>query len=266
MSSPSTDGAMIEAIGLSKFYGNFAATQDVTFSVPRGQVAAFLGPNGAGKSTTMKLLTGYLAPSRGRARIGGHDVFTNRIEASRLVGYLPENGPLYNEMTPAGLLRYLGRARGMSETQLKDRMEYVADKCSLEDVWVKTIGKLSRGYRQRVGMAHALLHDPQILILDEPSSGLDPNQTFHVRDLIRSLGQTKTILLSTHILAEVKAVCTRVLLINLGKLIFDGSVEEMAAGNPDLEERFRQLTGGPTSGMADPAMARTALAEGHHPG
>ena len=246
MSGSTPNGAMIEADGLSKFYGNFAATQDVTFSVPRGQVAAFLGPNGAGKSTTMKLLTGYLAPSRGRARIGGHDVFTDRISASRLIGYLPENGPLYNEMTPASLLKYLGRARGLSASQLANRMEYVAEKCSLGDVWGKTIGKLSRGYRQRVGMAHALLHDPQVLILDEPTSGLDPNQTFQVRDLIRSLGQTKTILLSTHILAEVKAVCHRVLLINLGRLIFDGTVDEMAAGGSDLEERFRQMTGGPT--------------------
>jgi ABC-2 type transport system ATP-binding protein len=244
MSSASPNGAMIEADGLSKYYGNFAATQDVSFSVPRGQVAAFLGPNGAGKSTTMKLLTGYLAPSRGRARIGGHDVFTDRISASKLIGYLPENGPLYNEMTPASLLKYLGKARGMNSIQLGDRMEYVAEKCSLADVWGKTIGKLSRGYRQRVGMAHALLHDPDVLILDEPTSGLDPNQTFQVRGLIRSLGETKTILLSTHILAEVKAVCQRVLLVNLGRLIFDGTVDQMASGSNDLEERFRQLTGG----------------------
>lgn len=249
--SVSGNGAMIEAEGLSKYYGNFAATNDVSFSVPRGQVAAFLGPNGAGKSTTMKLLTGYLAPSRGTARIGGHNVFTDRIEASKLIGYLPENGPLYNEMTPASLLKYLGRARGMTSSQLSDRMEYVAEKCSLADVWGKTIGKLSRGYRQRVGMAHALLHDPAVLILDEPTSGLDPNQTFQVRALIRSLGETKTILLSTHILAEVKAVCHRVVLINLGRLIFDGTVEQMAAGSPDLEERFRELTGRTTTPESD---------------
>ncbi|MEZ6065631.1 MAG: ATP-binding cassette domain-containing protein [Planctomycetaceae bacterium] len=248
--------AMIEAMGLSKFYGNFAATQDVNFSVPRGQVAAFLGPNGAGKSTTMKLLTGYLAPSRGRARIGGHDVFTDRIAASKLIGYLPENGPLYNEMTPVSLLKYLGTARGMTSPKLADRLEYVAEKCALADVWGKTIGKLSRGYRQRVGMAHALLHDPEVLILDEPTSGLDPNQTFQVRDLIRSLGETKTILLSTHILAEVKAVCHRVILINLGKLVFDGTVAGMAAGSDDLEERFRIMTGGPTG--ADQAKAMEA--------
>ncbi len=234
---------MIEAVGLSKFYGQFVATQDISFSVPKGQVAAFLGPNGAGKSTTMKLLTGFLAPSGGEARIGGYNVATHRIEASRLLGYLPENGPLYNEMTPEGLLKYLGRARGMSSTDLKSRLAYVAGKCALEQVWGKPIGKLSRGYRQRVGMAQAILHDPDVLILDEPTSGLDPNQVHEARELIKSLGATKTILLSTHILREVKAVCSRVILINEGRLVFDGSVEEMEGSKHDMECRFRELTG-----------------------
>ncbi|MFG0333780.1 MAG: ABC transporter ATP-binding protein [Maioricimonas sp. JB049] len=237
---------MIEAIGLSKFYGPFAATRDVSFSVPRGQVAAFLGPNGAGKSTTMKLLTGFLAPSEGEARIGGHNVATERIEASRLVGYLPENGPLYLEMTPRSLLKYLGHARGMNSSSLHDRLDFVAEQCALKDVWGKPIGKLSRGYRQRVGMAQALLHDPDVLILDEPTSGLDPNQTFQVRELIRSLGETKTVLLSTHILTEVKAVCSRVILINQGQLILDGSVQEMEGDAHDMEAHFRTLTGGPS--------------------
>lgn len=236
--------AMIEAQGLSKFYGNFAATRDVTFSIPQGQVAAFLGPNGAGKSTTMKLLTGFLTPSEGVARIGGHDVSTNRMEAAELVGYLPENGPLYQEMTPKGLLRYFGEVRGLGAGQLSERLDFVARRCSLEEVWGKPISKLSRGYRQRVGMAQALLHDPKVLILDEPTSGLDPNQTFQVRELIHDLAKTKTILLSTHILSEVKAVCNRVLLINGGKLVFDGTVDAMAAQEADLEKRFRQLTGG----------------------
>jgi len=237
--------AMIEAEGLSKFYGQFAATRNVTFSIPTGQVAAFLGPNGAGKSTTMKLLTGFLSPSEGTARIGGHDVQNDRIEAAKLIGYLPENGPLYNEMTPQSLLKYMGEARGMSTSQLRQRMEFVAEKCSLKSVWGKTVSKLSRGYRQRVGMAQALLHDPQVLILDEPTSGLDPNQTFQARELIRSLGETKTILLSTHILSEVQAVCSRVILINDGQIILDGSVEDMSAGG-NVEARFRELTGGPT--------------------
>lgn len=236
--------AMIEARGLSKFYGNFAATRDVTFSIPQGQVAAFLGPNGAGKSTTMKLLTGFLAPSEGEAFIGGYNVSTDRIAAAELVGYLPENGPLYPEMTPKGLLRYCGAARGLSAGTLAERLDFVAQKCSLGDVWGKPISKLSRGYKQRVGMAQALLHDPKVLILDEPTSGLDPNQTFQVRDLIRSLAKTKTILLSTHILTEVKAVCSRVILINGGRLILDGTVEEMEGKQHDMEQQFRSLTGG----------------------
>ncbi len=234
---------MIEADGLSKFYGQFAATRDVTFSVPRGQVAAFLGPNGAGKSTTMKLLTGFLSPSEGQARIGGHDVLHDRLAASQLIGYLPENGPLYNDMTPQSLLKYMGEARGMPKSELQNRLDYVADKCALGSVWGKTVSKLSRGFRQRVGMAQALLHDPQVLILDEPTSGLDPNQVHEVRELIRSLGETKTILLSTHILSEVSAVCSRVILIHNGRIVLDSSVEEMANGE-DLETRFRKLTGG----------------------
>ncbi|MFO0917853.1 MAG: ATP-binding cassette domain-containing protein [Planctomycetaceae bacterium] len=222
-----SSSAMIEAVGLSKFYGPFAATRNVSFSVPKGQVAAFLGPNGAGKSTTMKLLTGFLSPSEGTAKIGGFNMADHRLEAAKILGYLPENGPLYTEMTPESILKFIGEARGLEGKSLRDRMEYVATKCSLRGVWGKPISKLSKGYRQRVGMAQALLHDPQVLILDEPTSGLDPNQTHEVRDLIRSLGKTKTILLSTHILQEVKAVCNRVILINEGRLVFDGSVDEM---------------------------------------
>jgi len=234
--------AMIEAIGLSKYYGEFAATQNISFSVPRGQVAAFLGPNGAGKSTTMKLLTGFLAPSEGSARIGGFDVSTDRLKAAEILGYLPENGPLYLEMTPSEILNFLGSARGMSRDRLHERLEFVATKCSLKGVWGKPIAKLSKGYRQRVGMAQALLHDPQVLILDEPTSGLDPNQTHDVRELILSLAKTKTILLSTHILQEVRAVCTRVILINEGRLVLDGTVDDLEGGI-GMEERFRKLTG-----------------------
>lgn len=242
MSASVFNGPMIEAIGLSKFYGNFAASRNVSFAVPKGQVVAFLGPNGAGKSTTMKLLTGFLAPSEGLARIGGFDLAKNRIEAARLIGYLPENGPLYNEMTPQSLLQYSGDARGLSASKIRERMEYVAVKCSLKEVWGKSIGKLSRGFRQRVGMALALLHDPEVLILDEPTSGLDPNQTFQVRDLILSLSKTKTILLSTHILTEVKAVCGRVILINQGRVILDGPVSELEGRSHDMETTFREMT------------------------
>ena len=241
-SASATDGAMIEAVGLSKYYGQFVAIEDVSFSVPGGQVAAFLGPNGAGKSTTMKLLTGYLAPSDGRARIGGHDVADERLEASRMIGYMPEGGPLYYEMTPQGLLNYTGAARGLSKEELAERTEFVVAKCSLSSVFGKAIGKLSRGYKQRVGMAQALLHDPDVLILDEPTSGLDPNQVAQVRELIQGLSENKTILLSTHILREVQAVCDRVILINSGRIVFDGPVDDLGDGADQIETEFRNLT------------------------
>jgi len=241
--SESDKSSMIEAQGLSKYYGPFVAVENVSFSVPRGQVAAFLGPNGAGKSTTMKLLTGYLSASGGTARIGGFDISEQRIEAAKMIGYLPENGPLYPEMTPHSLLSYSGEARGLSGTKLKERMDYVVDRCSLGSVWKKAIGKLSKGFRQRVGMAQALLHNPEVLILDEPTSGLDPNQVHQVRELITSLAKTKTILLSTHILQEVKAIAGRVILVNHGRVIFDGSVQDMMKDGQEMEARFRQLTG-----------------------
>lgn len=237
-----TPEIMIEARGLSKFYGDFAATRDVTFKVPRGQVCAFLGPNGAGKSTTMKLLTGFLAPSRGEAFIAGYNVAVDRMSASQHLGYLPENGPLYVEMTPESLLDYMGRVRGLSGSALAQRMAWVSDKCSLAEVWRKPISKLSRGFRQRVGMAHALLHDPDVLILDEPTSGLDPNQVQGVRDLILELSKTKTILLSTHILQEVRAVCSRVVLINNGQVVFDGLTADLGQNEVEMETHFRKKT------------------------
>jgi ABC-2 type transport system ATP-binding protein len=236
------DDAMIEAVQLSKFYGEFAAAQNITFSVPGGQVCAFLGPNGAGKSTTMKMLTGFLAPCEGAARIAGFDVSTDRLKAAERLGYLPENGPLYSEMTPKSFLTHVGETRCMPASQLQDRLDYVLTNCGLGDVWQKAINKLSRGYRQRVGMAQALLHDPDVLILDEPTSGLDPNQVHGVRELISNLGQTKTVLLSTHILREVHAVCSRVLLINDGRLIFDGPTSDLGTEDSAIEERFRELT------------------------
>ncbi|MDE0936630.1 MAG: ATP-binding cassette domain-containing protein [Mariniblastus sp.] len=233
---------MIEAVGLCKFYGPFAAVNDVTFSVPRRQVCAFLGPNGAGKSTTMKLLTGFLAPTKGSIAIAGHDMQENRIKGSEHIGYLPENGPLYEEMTPRSALSYLGRARGLSVAAKRDRMNFVAEKCDLSEVWNKPISKLSRGFRQRVGMAQALLHDPDVLILDEPTSGLDPNQLVGIRNLIRELGESKTVLLSTHILQEVEFLCSRVVLIDQGRLVFDELIGEMGARDA-MEEKFHQLTG-----------------------
>jgi ABC-2 type transport system ATP-binding protein len=235
--------AMIEADGLTKYYGDFAAIENVSFQVHQGEVVAFLGPNGAGKSTTLKLLTGYLAPSAGRARIAGHDMSRDRLAGSARLGYLPENGPLYSDMTPRTLLSFFADARGLSPKRKRERIEAVVELCSLGSVIGKPIGKLSRGYRQRVGMAHVLLHEPDVLILDEPTAGLDPNQIHEVRDTIRKLGQSKTILLSTHILQEVEAMADRVLFIDEGRLVRDGSIESLIAGGKHLDDAFRRLTG-----------------------
>jgi len=234
---------MIEAVGLSKFYGPFAAARDVSFEVNEGELVAFLGPNGAGKSTTMKMLTGYLAPSEGRATIAGHDMSNDRIAGSRHLGYLPENGPLYPEMTPVGMLSFFADARGMSPARKKERIEAVVDLCDLGSVVQKATSKLSKGFKQRVGMAQALLHEPDVLILDEPTAGLDPNQIREVRKTLRKLRETKTILLSTHILQEVEAMADRVILINEGRKVFDGPVEELRSVKENLDEAFRDLTG-----------------------
>jgi ABC-2 type transport system ATP-binding protein len=237
------DAPMIEAQGLTKIYRRFAAVDNVSFAIPRGQIVAFLGPNGAGKSTTMRLLTGYLTPTSGSARIAGFDVSTQRIEATRRVGYLPENGPLYLDMTPRRLLRFFGEARGLDGAKLDERFQAVTALCAIGDVLDKSIRKLSKGYRQRVGMAQALLHEPEVLILDEPTSGLDPNQIRDVRRAIRELGRDRTILLSTHILQEVEAVADRVLFIHAGKVAFDGTVAEFAAKGTTKDDVFHALTG-----------------------
>ena len=232
---------MIEAKELTKYFGPFVAIENISFTIPRGQIVAFLGPNGAGKSTAMKILTGYMAPSRGRALIAGHDVHTGRIEALQRLGYLPENGPLYLDMTPLELLRFFGEARGLISPDLESRIDFVRSLYALDTVLEKPIGKLSKGYRQRVGLAQALIHDPDVLILDEPTVGLDPNQLRVFRENIVELGQTKTILISTHILQEVDAVADRVLFINDGRLIFDGSPEKLKKDG-SLEEPFYQMT------------------------
>lgn len=236
------NAAMIEADGLTKYYGSFIAIENVSFRVPRGEVVAFLGPNGAGKSTTMKILTGYLAPSAGRARIAGFDMSTDRLAGAERLGYLPENGPLYPDMTPRSLLEFFADARGLSKSQKEARIEAVVKQCELGSVIGKAIGKLSKGYRQRVGMAQVLLHEPDVLILDEPTSGLDPNQIREVRETIRRLGEKKTILLSTHILQEVEALADRVILISDGRLKFDGTPAELRRDGSPLDERFHQLT------------------------
>jgi ABC-2 type transport system ATP-binding protein len=241
---------MIEAAGLSKFYGPFVAIKDVSFSIPEGQIVSFLGPNGAGKSTTMKILAGYLAASEGTARIAGCDMTTQRLEGARQLGYLPENGPLYNDMTPIELLRFFAEARELEPARMKSRIEAVVTQCSLEGVVEKPIGKLSRGYRQRVGLAQALLHDPAVLIMDEPAAGLDPRARVELRELLKVLaGQGKAILISSHILTELAEMCDQVGIIERGQLLAVGTVAEIQKQEmPHREVKVRVMGG--ASGLA----------------
>jgi ABC-2 type transport system ATP-binding protein len=209
---------MIEVENFSKTYSGFRAVQGISFHVNRGEIVGFLGPNGAGKSTTMKVLSGYLPPTDGRIRIAGFDVVTESIEVRKRIGYMPENVPLYTEMRVTEFLRFRAELKKVPGRKIKERVEVVKQLCSLKDVENKIIGTLSKGYRQRVGLADAMVHEPDLLILDEPTIGLDPNQIRAVRDLIKDLGKHHTILLSTHILSEVELTCSRVLVINRGRI------------------------------------------------
>jgi ABC-2 type transport system ATP-binding protein len=231
----------IEVQGLSKHYGPFVAVRNLSFSIPEGQIVGLLGPNGAGKSTTMKILTGFIGATSGTARVAGFDVAAERIEAAARVGYLPENGPLYTDMTPRRTLEFFGAARGLDRSTLATRVAGIAAQCGLEQILDKPIGKLSKGLRQRVGLAQALLHDPEVLIMDEPTSGLDPNQIREFRDLVRQHRGRKTMLLSTHILQEIDALADRVLLIHSGDLVFDGPASDLRL-HGSLEEAFYRLT------------------------
>jgi ABC-2 type transport system ATP-binding protein len=209
---------MIEVENLSKTYSGFRAVQGINFHVNKGEIVGFLGPNGAGKSTTMKVLAGYLPPTDGKVRVAGYDVVTDSIEVRKRIGYMPENVPLYTDMRVNEFLRFRAELKKVPGRKIKERVEHVKELTSLKDVQNKIIGTLSKGYRQRVGLADALVHDPDLLILDEPTIGLDPNQIRAVRDLIKDLGKHHTILLSTHILSEVELTCSRVLVINRGRI------------------------------------------------
>lgn len=215
---------MIEVHELTKRYNQILAVDKVSFAIEKGEIVGFLGPNGAGKTTTLRVLTGYLSPTSGTCRIGGWDVGENPVEAKERIGYLPEDNPLYDEMKVYEYLQFVGMLRRIDAG---GRIKDVAGVCGIEDVMGQSIGTLSRGYRQRVGLASAILHDPEILLFDEPTSGLDPNQVIEVRELIKKLGREKTVMISTHILREVEAVCDRVLIINRGKIVADGSKDEL---------------------------------------
>ena len=218
---------MIEISNVTKRFGSLTAVDDVSFNVDRGEVLGFLGPNGAGKSTTMKMVTGFLAPDQGTIRVGGLDIAARPVEVKRWIGYLPEGAPLYGEMTTRGFLQFIAAIRGLKGTEAERRIDFVVEKVSLGSVLRMPIETLSKGFKRRVGLAQAILHDPQILILDEPTDGLDPNQKHDVRALIRSMSAEKVIVLSTHILEEVDAVCTRATIIANGRLVSDGTPEAL---------------------------------------
>jgi ABC-2 type transport system ATP-binding protein len=233
---------------LVKKYGDQAAVNNISFDVRTGEILGFLGPNGAGKTTTMKIITCYMPPNEGTVEVDGLSISGHSLEVRRKIGYLPEMNPLYFDMNVLDYLEYAARLQGMSDAAIPGKMKEMVGVCGLEDVRHKDIGELSKGYRQRVGIAQAMIHDPEVLILDEPTSGLDPNQIVEIRKLIRQLGSAKTVILSTHILSEVQATCDRVLIINEGAIVADGTPEQLQ----------RQFTSGQTltlevkTGAADP--------------
>ncbi len=229
---------MIEAQSLSRKYGDFTAVDDVSFAVDEGEIVGILGPNGAGKTTTIRMITGFLPPSSGRVVVGGKDLFGDPIPARRQIGYLPENVALYNEMRVGEYLAYRAALEGMSRVDARQAIGDAVDRCLLSEVAQQIIGTLSKGYRQRVGLATAILHRPDVLVLDEPTVGLDPKQIVAIRELIRELGESRTLLLSTHILPEVELLCNRVLIIDRGRIIDQGTpdrLRERWRGNPVLK-------------------------------
>jgi len=238
---------VIEVTGLNRKFGQRVAVQDVSLKLYRGDILGFLGPNGAGKSTTMRMLTGNLAPGSGNVRICGIDLQDNPLEAKRHIGYLPEIPPLYKELTVDEYLCFAARLHGFTGSALQIALDEVKQQCELTDVGKRLTGILSKGYQQRVGIAQAIIHRPPLIILDEPTAGLDPNQIQKVRTLIRELGKTHTIILSSHILPEVESVCNRVQIMHQSKLVLDDSLDNLKQQNMNLENLFTQLTAGDIS-------------------
>ncbi|MFN3849233.1 MAG: gliding motility-associated ABC transporter ATP-binding subunit GldA [Spirosomataceae bacterium] len=233
----------IKIQNLSKVYGTQKAVDNISFEINKGEIVGFLGPNGAGKSTTMKIMTGYIPATEGTAEINGFDVKTNPMQVKQTIGYLPEHNPLYLDMYVREFLEFVGSMYGLSGKNLKNRIDEVIELVGLSIEKHKKIGQLSKGYRQRVGIAQALIHDPEVLILDEPTTGLDPNQLVEIRGLIKQIGQNKTVVFSTHIMQEVEAICDRVVIINRGKIVADGNLNELRQGKA-MEDVFRELTQG----------------------
>jgi ABC-2 type transport system ATP-binding protein len=248
---------VIEAVGLTKRYGMLEAVHDVSFAVGGGEIVGLLGPNGAGKTTIMKILTCSLFPSQGTARVDGHDVLESPLKVKESIGYLPENAPLYPDLTVREYLSFVAQARGLGKTNRAEAIDRVSSACGLSAVMHRGIGELSKGYRQRTGLAQAMIHDPRILILDEPTTGLDPHQIVEIRELIRSLGREKTVILSSHILQEVEATCQRVLILNAGRIVAQGTREEMERGLKG--EVLLEVTLKPPAGTDSVVSALSAL-------
>jgi ABC-2 type transport system ATP-binding protein len=228
---------MIEVNKLSKAYGEYKAVNQVSFTAERGEIVGFLGPNGAGKTSTIRMLATFLPPSSGTAKIAGFDIKKESDQVRRVIGYLPENPPLYEEMSVEEYLYFVARIKGVASRKLKESVERAAERCFLKDVFRRLCGQLSKGYRQRVGLAQAIVHDPEVVILDEPTSGLDPRQIIDIRNLIKDLGKEKTLLLSTHILPEVTMVCSKVVIINRGTIVREGKLAEITRDRT-LEQLF----------------------------
>lgn len=230
---------MIEVRNLTKRYGDLIAIRDISFTADKGQILGFLGPNGAGKTTTMRVITGYMPASTGTVKVAGFDIFEDSYEVRKRIGYLPENPPLYTDMTVTEYLRFVARIRGVVRAEVTDAVDRVLLRCGLADVNGRVVGHLSKGFRQRVGLAQALIHDPMVLVLDEPTIGLDPKQIIDIRGLIRELSGERTVILSTHILPEVAQLCQKVVIINQGRIAVEGNLADLTRNAP-LEQVFLQ--------------------------
>jgi ABC-2 type transport system ATP-binding protein len=248
---------MIKVTQLTKRYARTTAVDEISFEVAKGQIVGFLGPNGAGKTTTMRMLTCFLPPSSGTAIVAGFDVLEQPLEVKKRIGYLPETPPIYPEMATAEYLKFVGKLKGLSGTDLAKRIDYVCDRCAIADVKTTLLGKLSKGYRQRVGLAQAIIHNPDVLILDEPTAGLDPKQINETRDLIKDLAGEHTIILSTHILPEVEQTCEQVIIINKGKLVATDSVRNLQARARGAESVLVEVAG--RKGSLDPTLVQEKL-------
>ena len=257
---------MIEVQHITKRYGRVTAVDDVSFRVERGEILGFLGPNGAGKTTTMRILTGYMPPTEGKATVAGHDVFTHPIEAKRKTGYLPETPPLYPDMTVREYLDFVAKIKGVPPRERRERVTTVMQKAHVADMSARHCSKLSKGYRQRVGLAQAIIHNPEVLILDEPTAGLDPKQIMETRDLIRSLAGDHTIVLSTHILPEVAQTCQRVVIINKGRVVAVDTPDNLTARLKGAETMYVQVDAEGADAtpvlQSIPGVTRVAAADG----